>query len=76
MLSSNGSGHGALVTLLKEANVDMLVCGGIGQGARDALAQNSISLISGASGNVDEIIEQLIKGTFKRRSKWHVQPSS
>jgi dinitrogenase iron-molybdenum cofactor biosynthesis len=65
LLSSNGSGHGALVTLLKEANVDMLVCGGIGQGARDALAQNSISLISGASGNVDEIIEQLIKGTLK-----------
>ena len=39
LLSANGSGHGALVTLIQEAGVDVLVCGGIGQGARDALAK-------------------------------------
>ena len=59
LLSANGSGHGALVTLIQEAGVDVLVCGGIGQGARDALAKANIALIGGASGNVDEIVEQL-----------------
>lgn len=65
LLSSNGSGHGALVTLIQEAGVDVLVCGGIGQGARDTLAKANIALIGGASGNVDEIVEQLKKGTLQ-----------
>lgn len=65
LLSANGSGHGALVTLIQEAGVDVLVCGGIGQGARDALAKANIALIGGASGNVDEIVEQLKKGTLQ-----------
>ena len=65
LLSANGSGHGALVTLIQEAGVDVLVCGGIGQGARDALAKAHIALIGGASGNVDEIVEQLKKGTLQ-----------
>lgn len=65
MLNANGSGHGALVALLKDANVDVLVCGGIGQGARNVLAENQIALISGANGNVDEIIDRLRKGILK-----------
>lgn len=70
LLSANGSGHGALVTLIQEAGVDVLVCGGIGQGARDALAKANIALIGGASGNVDEIVEQLKKGTLQDESQW------
>jgi predicted Fe-Mo cluster-binding NifX family protein len=65
VLSSGGSGHGALATLLAQANVDTLICGGIGQGARDALAQNNIQVIAGANGNVDVIIDALKAGTLK-----------
>lgn len=64
MLDANGSGHGALVTLLAEANVDTLICGGIGQGARNALEEAGISLISGAKGNVEAVINALIEGTL------------
>ena len=64
-LDANGSGHGALVTLLADAGVETLICGGIGQGARNALSEAGISLISGAKGNVEVIINALIDGTLK-----------
>lgn len=64
LLDAAGSGHSALVTLLKNAKVDTLVCGGIGGGARNALAQANIALIAGASGHTDIIINKLTKGTL------------
>lgn len=33
ILSANGSGHGALATLLSGNKVDILICGGIGGGS-------------------------------------------
>ena len=43
VVDTNGSGHGALATFLKAHGVDTLICGGIGGGARTALAQAGIS---------------------------------
>lgn len=37
--STNGSGHGALSALLSEWGVDTVICGGIGQGAVNALSE-------------------------------------
>lgn len=34
VIGSNGVGHGALAGLLAEQKVDVLICGGIGGGAR------------------------------------------
>ena len=34
IVSTNGSGHGALAQFLHEHSVDTLICGGIGGGAR------------------------------------------
>lgn len=65
ILHANGSGHGTLVTLLAEANVDTLICGGIGQGAKVALASHNIALISGAKGNIELILNALLDGTLK-----------
>lgn len=65
LLASGEAGHGALATLLADAQVDVLVCGGIGGGARKALAEKGISIIAGQSGNVDTIIEQIQKGTIQ-----------
>ena len=65
ILSSGGSGHGALADLLASANVSVLICGGIGQGARNALAEKGISIIAGQSGNVDLILDQLKNDTLK-----------
>ena len=50
---------------MKEHHVDTLICGGIGQGARDALAAANISLISGAKGSIEDVLSALTAGTLK-----------
>ena len=62
ILSSSGSGHGALASLLAEQGVDVLICGGIGGGAQTALAEQGIELCAGASGGVDEAVAAYLKG--------------
>ena len=60
VISSEGSGHGALATLLSDSKVDILICGGIGGGAQMALAQEGIKLYGGVSGNADAAVEALL----------------
>lgn len=64
VVGSNGVGHGALAGLLSQGGVDVLVCGGIGGGAINALAQAGIKVYAGASGNTDEVVSQLLAGTL------------
>lgn len=59
-----GSGHGALAGFLAEKGVDTLICGGIGGGAKTALAQAGIKLYGGASGSADEAVKSLLGGTL------------
>lgn len=62
LLPTNGSGHGALAGLLAANKVNALICGGIGGGARNALAEAGIQLYGGVSGNADQAVEALLKG--------------
>lgn len=62
VISSNGSGHGALAGLLAEQGVDVLICGGIGGGAQAALSEADIELCAGAQGNTDKAVEAYLKG--------------
>ena len=62
VVGTNGSGHGALAGLLASLNVDVLICGGIGAGAQNALSQAGIKLYGGVSGNADGAVESLIFG--------------
>lgn len=62
VMDTNGSGHGALAGFLKEAGVDTLICGGIGGGARMALAEAGIHLYGGVMGNADEAVKALVSG--------------
>ena len=62
VISSNGSGHGALAGRLAEEGVEVLICGGIGGGAQAALAQAGISLYPGMSGSADAAVEAFLKG--------------
>ena len=61
VVDTNGSGHGALATLLAENDIDILICGGIGGGAQMALAQAGIKLYGGVSGSADAAVEALLK---------------
>lgn len=62
VISSNGTGHGALAGLLADQSVDVLICGGIGEGAQNALAEAGVKLCSGAEGDVDKAVELYLKG--------------
>ena len=45
VIDTAGSGHGALAGFLLNNDVDVLICGGIGGGAKTALAQAGIRLL-------------------------------
>lgn len=62
VLSSNGSGHGALAGLLKNEDIDTLICGGIGGGAQQGLAEAGIKLYGGVTGDADKAVEALLNG--------------
>lgn len=62
VISSNGTGHGALAGLLAGQSVDVLICGGIGGGAQAALAEAGVELCAGAQGDVDQVVESYLNG--------------
>ena len=64
VINTEGSGHGALADFLKAAGVDVLICGGIGMGARNALAEAGIELYPGACGNADHQAEAFLAGSL------------
>lgn len=61
---TNGSGHGALAGFLAANNVDVLICGGIGGGAKNALVQAGIKLYGGVSGSADDAVNALLAGNL------------
>ncbi|MDL2293348.1 NifB/NifX family molybdenum-iron cluster-binding protein [Ruminococcaceae bacterium OttesenSCG-928-D13] len=65
VISTNGSGHGALADLLKKEGVDTLICGGIGGGAKNMLASAGIRLYGGVSGSADEAVAALLAGKLQ-----------
>ena len=62
MLDTDGSGHEALASFLKAQGVDVLICGGIGDGAHDALAEAGIELCAGAAGDADKAVAAYLRG--------------
>ena len=65
VLPTNGSGHGALSNLLAQAGVNMLICGGIGGGARMALNEAGIVIMGGVAGDADEAVELFLSGLLR-----------
>lgn len=64
VVDTNGSGHGALAGFLQDQGVQVLICGGIGGGARTALAEAGIELYPGASGQADAQVEAYLAGSL------------
>lgn len=50
VIGTDGAGHSALAAVLKDKGVDVLICGGIGNGAVTALSEAGIDVCSGADG--------------------------
>jgi predicted Fe-Mo cluster-binding NifX family protein len=64
IVDTNGSGHGALAGFLNMADVDALICGGIGPGAQIALREQGIMLFAGVQGLADEAAQALAEGVL------------
>ena len=64
VVSTAGQGHGMLAGFLKAGGVDVLICGGIGGGARNALAAQGIQLYPGASGDADQQVLNFVAGNL------------
>ena len=62
VIGSNGIGHGALAGLLADNTIDVLICGGLGGGAMNALTQAGITVIAGAQGSADEAVDAYLRG--------------
>ena len=64
ILDTNGSGHGALAGLLGQQGINVLICGGIGGGARYALMEAGIAIYGGVSGDADEAVELFLSSAL------------
>lgn len=64
IIDTNGSGHGALAGLLSDLHADVLICGGIGAGARMALDDAGIKLFGGVTGDAYKAAESFVAGTL------------
>lgn len=62
VVDSEGFGHGQLVGFLINNEIDVLICGGIGRGAQNALANAKIRLYAGVIGNADDAVHLLLDG--------------
>ena len=62
IIATNGSGHDALANFLANLSVNVLVCGGIGDGAQAALADSGIEICSGAQGDADAAVNAYLNG--------------
>lgn len=67
-VNTNGSSHGALADILKKINVDTLICGGMGDGAKRALKDAGITFYGGVSGSADNAVELLLTGKLNYNS--------
>lgn len=61
-LDTGGNGHAALGEFLKSNGVDVVICGGIGDGAKDMLSSEGIQFISGVKGPIDDAVHAYLAG--------------
>lgn len=65
IISAEGSGHGALAEFLRVNGADTLICGGVGEGARIALADADINVFPGVTGDADGAVQALLNGKLE-----------
>lgn len=57
--------HGLLPGFLASKGVKIVIAGGMGEGAKEKLISNNIEIISGISGDIDDVLKSFIEGSLK-----------
>lgn len=60
--------HEGLSDFLVKSNVDVVITGGIGEGAYTPLVKKGLKVIRGASGEISSIINSYLEGSLKDKS--------
>ncbi|WP_051280184.1 NifB/NifX family molybdenum-iron cluster-binding protein [Anaerovorax odorimutans] len=64
ILKAGESEHSTLATLLSGNNIDIVICNNIKSTEKEALDRCGIELVTGASGNVEQVIESYMDNTL------------
>ena len=62
---NQGKSHKELIELIKSFNANILICGRLGDGARNLLDDLEIKYYPGAVGDSDLAVEAFLNGTLK-----------
>ncbi len=65
ILSTDGSGCGALAGFLVSNNVDVVICGGIGEGAQNSLKNAGLRLYGGVNGDADAVVQAFLANSLE-----------
>lgn len=65
VMSTMCSGHASMAGLLKVIGSSVLICGCIGDGAKQALTDAGIEIYGGVTGNADKAVRDFLKGELK-----------
>ena len=66
MPSPQGCGcKSGIAPVLHQMGVEIMLAGNIGEGAKNVLGRNSIAVVRGCSGPVDELVEAYLRGEVK-----------
>jgi len=71
VINTNGQGHGALGGFLKDNGTEILICGGIGSGAQNALTEAGIKFFAGVTGSADEAVKNYLAGKLEFNPEPH-----
>jgi predicted Fe-Mo cluster-binding NifX family protein len=64
-ISNPGHHPGFLPQFLKEKGVECIIAGGMGARAEELFAGEGIKRIVGVDGKIDNVVEQMVKGTLQ-----------
>ena len=64
IIPSGEYSHGELAGFLKNLGVDVLICGGLGMGAKSRIEEAGIKLFGGVTGKADNAVEAYLNGTL------------
>ena len=64
VIAAGDTGHDALAAFLAQMRVNVLICGGIGGGARAAVEAAGVLLYGGVAGDADTAVKAFLAGTL------------